>query len=109
MAREHGAREVTFKALLTAMIAQPRKPFVKTAYDLASWVVDHPTKDVVARYRNFLSNAPDLQGFERLDGTGHPVNGNGRYDQGIRPNPNTVPVGAFREAARRMTAEDGIK
>jgi hypothetical protein len=44
---------------------------------LASWVVDHPTKDVVARYRNFLNNAPDLQDFECIDDTGHPVNGNG--------------------------------
>jgi hypothetical protein len=79
VAADHNARDVSALALSRTMMRQPRKGFVKEAYSLASWAVDppRPIKDVLGTYRTWLDKSVDLADIERLDGTGHPVNGNG--------------------------------
>jgi hypothetical protein len=78
VAADHNARDVSALALSRTMMRQPRKGFVKEAYSLASWAVDppRPIKDVLGTYRTWLDKSVDLADIERLDGTGHPVNGN---------------------------------
>lgn len=111
VAKDHNAKEVSSLALGRLMMKQPRKPFVATAYDLSTWAADppRPIKDVVATYRTFLDRTSPLAATERLDDEGHPWeaprNGNGNGMNGIRRNPNSQPVGAFREAARQLVAE----
>ena len=106
VAEERGARMVTPRALGRVMMAFPGRHYVSEAHSWAAWVDDRPevpVKDVTARYRMWLSRSPVYAGVEPL---GVPVPSAGNVHP-IRPNRNSVPVGAFREAARRMSEQEG--
>lgn len=107
-----GAKRPTARALGHVVMARPYRPLVRSAHDFAAhWEgTNRPMRDVVAAYRNWLDRTDDLAATEPI-----------WWEAGYRPdtlpagvtpirrNQNTVPVGAFREAARRMTEQDGIQ
>lgn len=68
IARDCGAKAISPKGLAYVLMARPRRPLVKTAYDLAS--SGRRPRDVVATYRNWLDREEDLAAVERLPGEG---------------------------------------
>lgn len=74
IAEQHGAREVTPRAVGLVVMSHRNHALVKEAYALASWCADrNGIKDVVARYRTWLGNASAMAGIERLDENGLPA------------------------------------
>jgi hypothetical protein len=74
VAEQHNAREVSALALGRTIMARPRKPLVKAAFDFAAWAADppRPIRDVVASYRTWLDRERDLAGTEVLGPDGLP-------------------------------------
>ena len=71
VAEQRSAKEVTASAVARVMMARPRKPLVRAAYDVAAWIESHPereVRDVVARYRRWLDGEPNLAALEPLPG-----------------------------------------
>jgi hypothetical protein len=59
VAREHGAKVVTKRALGYAMLSAPGRDFIGEAHRMASYYVGRPCRDVVATYRNWLGRAEE--------------------------------------------------
>lgn len=105
IAADHNAKDPSPLALARAMMRQPRKPFVKTAYDLSSWAADppRPIKDVVGTYRTFLDRAHDLAATERLDDDGHPTSsGTGTGGVARRPRDGGMTAREMHERAEAI-------
>lgn len=94
VAEQHGSRRVWPLQMGRLMMRNSKRPLVARAHDLHEWAVDpgRRVKDVLATYRTFLSDAPQLEGFEVLDEEGRPA---------ARPAGNVVVLGRSSEAARR--------
>lgn len=71
LAARHGAKEVKPLSLASLVMANPRKPLVRAAYECASYWDGQTTrlKDVVAAYRNWLGKADDLASTEPTIGS----------------------------------------
>lgn len=72
IAQDHNAKRVWPLAVGKTLMQFRHKPLVEAVHDLDRWSVDPPraVKDVVSTYATFLTRAKDLQGVERLNGTG---------------------------------------
>jgi hypothetical protein len=108
VAAAHNAKAVTALAVGTLMMAPARrhKPFVKAAYDFASWAAapPRPIKDVVASYRTWIDRCEDLAGVERIT-PGPPSTTGGSSRRGR--DPEREALDARRAAAlRRMTGRE---
>lgn len=75
VSEQHGAKEVTPRAVALVVMANRKKALVAEAYALASWSVDarRDIRDVVATYRQWLSRADTFAVVERLDEHGMPA------------------------------------
>lgn len=68
LAVRHGAKQVVRLSLASVLMARPRKPLVRAAYDFAAWADSQvtPRKDVVSGYRNWLERTNDLASVEQV-------------------------------------------
>lgn len=86
-AEARGSKPVTLVAVARAIESHPKKDHRAIAGDLEHWLVHgngvkRPAKDVVSRFRNFLSDAPDVPALSAVPSPGE--DSRSKYDRKTR-------------------------
>lgn len=83
LAAEHNAGKVWPLAVGRSMLANPERPYVRAALDMAAWASGNSRRlrDVPATYRKWLERVDPIEGVEQLDEQGRPAGASG-----ARPN-----------------------